>query len=91
MLSSDDSDDNFSDDYEVEEMILHNIINNNQQDRRHNNAQLNVILYLLVPDDHRNLPHSARREFNHTGALHCIQCNYLGLPNNPMTPIFIKF
>jgi hypothetical protein len=89
MSSSDDSDDDFSDDYDVEEMIIHNIINNNQQERRHN-AQLNAILRLLVPDDHRNLPRSARREFDHVGALRCIRRDYLGLPNNPMTPIFIE-
>jgi hypothetical protein len=33
--------------------------------------------------DHRSLPRSARREFNHERALQCIQEDYLGFPDRP--------
>jgi hypothetical protein len=43
----------------------------------------------LVPDDHRHLPLAPKHEFDHEGALCCICHDNLGLPTNPLMPIFM--
>jgi hypothetical protein len=40
-------------------------------------------------ENFRNNPRNQRRHFRHGDALHCIKRDYLGLPGDPTTPLFI--
>jgi hypothetical protein len=39
--------------------------------------------------DHRSLPRSKRRKFRHAEAVNCIKRDYLGIPEDPMTPLIV--
>jgi len=82
---SESEDDN---DFNVEEQVLINLLQTNQQQAQ-NNQNLEAIMRPLIPDNHRHLSCTPKHEFDHEGALCCIRCNYMGLPNNPLTPIFV--